>query len=93
MATGSIEQRRTPIEQPNRKDTRKSQKGYIQPEEYSADALNRELDRLHERINQIVVETIALTDLDTATATTAQIATQVNLISELLRQAGLPLRE
>ena len=89
MAKGSFEVRTTPITQPDRNDTRKGQKRFRLPAAYDPEAINSELDYVHERINQVVYESVALADLDTATATNAQIATRVNEIAEILRQAGL----
>lgn len=84
---------RTATSTPQAGTTRKDQKGYQLPDEYSAQLVNQEFDRLHQRINLIVIEAAALADLDTATATTAQCAARLNAFGEILRNSGLLRRE
>lgn len=87
MAKGGFDQRTTPIAQPNVGTTRKGQKRLRQPREYDPETINSELDYVHERINQIVYEATALTDLSSG-ATLAQTITRVNELAEILRQMG-----
>ena len=88
MATGPISVGRTPITLPSRTDTRKSQKRGLQPAEYSPLLLNQELDYVHERLNLVVREDPALTDLS-GSATLSDVITRLNSITETLRNAGL----
>lgn len=78
--------------QPNPGETRKDQKGYQLPEEYNAQMTNQEFDRVHSRINAIVQEDTSagepIANLAGA-ATLAEVITQVNLLAETLRKAGL----
>ncbi len=87
MARGSFEVRTTPIAQPDIGSTRKGQKRLRQPAEYDPETINSELDYVHERINQVVYEATALTDL-TSGATLAETITRVNALAEILRQMG-----
>lgn len=89
MAKEPILPSRTRTEQTDVSNTRKDQKNYQLPEEYNAQLSNQELDRIHERINKIVVEAEALADLDSATATAADCATRLNAFGEILRNSGL----
>lgn len=89
MAKEPIIAARAKTPQPDANSTRKDQKGYRLPDEYDPVATNAELDRLHERLNKIVVEAEALADLDPSTATTSEIATRLNAYGEILRSSGL----
>lgn len=84
-----LEPARTKTQQPDLTDTKKSQKRYRMPEEYKAEAVNSELDQVHRRINEVIVEAEASPDLDAATATAAQCAADINNIKAILRRAGL----
>jgi len=53
-----------------------------------AEPINSELDYVHERLNNIVVEAAAITDL-TSGATLAETITRVNALTQILRNAGL----
>jgi hypothetical protein len=88
MAKGSFETRTTPIAQPDRNFTKKGQKRFRLPAEYDPEPINSELDYLHERVNQVVYEATALTDLDSG-ETLANTIARVNALTEILRQAGL----
>lgn len=88
MAKGAITVPREPIAQPNRENTRKGQKRYRQPEVYDPTQINTEFDYIHERLNQIVVESAAIEDLS-GSATLAQVITRLNAVTEILREAGL----
>lgn len=83
---------REKTEQPNVNETRKDQKAHQLPEEYEARLVNQEFDRIHERINQIVVEKLdggeVIEDLP-PTATLAEVITRSNLQNEIMRNAGL----
>lgn len=74
--------------QPDGRSTKKSQKRGFQKEEYDPRSINNELDYLHERLNLIVVESAALTDLS-GSATLANVITRVNELTAILRTAGL----
>jgi hypothetical protein len=90
MAKTPLVAARTPVSLPAANDTRKDQKGYQLPDEYNAQLVNQEFDRVHERLNKLAVEGAHLTDLVTdGTATNAEICTQLNALAELLRQSGL----
>lgn len=78
--------------QPNQASTRKDQKRYQISDPPEAKEINDEFDRVHTRLNQIVVAAAALADLDPATATAAQCATRLNELAEILRDSGLLLR-
>lgn len=88
MSRGPITVGRTPITQPDVSSTRKGQKRFRQGDKYEPTQINTELDYIHERINQIVVEDPAIDDLDSG-ATLAQVITRVNLLTQTLRDAGL----
>jgi len=92
MAKEAIVPARTKTAQINPNETKKDQKAYQMPEEYSAQAVNQELDRIHQRINQIVVEALdsgeVLEDLP-VTATLAEVIAQQNKQNEIMRNAGL----
>lgn len=88
MAKGAISVGREPIAQPNRENSRKGQKRYRQGAEFDPTQINAEFDYIHERINQIVVESAALTDLS-GSATLSDVITRVNALAEILREAGL----
>jgi hypothetical protein len=88
MAKGAITVPREPIAQPEVGSTRKGQKRYRAGAEYDPLPLNAELDYVHERINQVVVESAALEDLESS-ATLAETITRVNELAEILRSAGL----
>lgn len=88
MATGPIAVPRTPIAQPDRIDTKKSQKRRALGPEFDAQMVNNELDYLHERLNLVVVEDPAIADLASG-ATLAEVITRLNLITETLRSAAL----
>jgi len=90
MAKETILPARTLTSQPDANSTRKDQKGYQLPEEYDAQITNQEFDRLHERINKIVAEAAAISDVATGgSATAAANATAINSILALLRDSGL----
>lgn len=101
MAKEAILPSRTLTAQPDANASRKDQKGYQLPEEYDAQVANQEFDRLHERVNKIVVEAAALADLSTAyaggdLATASDVATalnatnaRINALAEILRDSGL----
>ena len=90
MASTPITPARTKIAQPDANSTRKSQKAYQVSDEFNAKEVNDEFDRIHERINQLVVESAALDDLpEDGTATNAQICTRINALYAVMRQAGL----
>lgn len=92
MAKEPIVAPREKTEQPNINETKKDQKAHQLPEEYVARLVNQEFDRIHERINQIVVEYLdsgeVVEDL-LSTATLAEVITRVNLQNEIMRNAGL----
>lgn len=92
MARGVITVPREPISQPVVSDTRKSQKRRALNAESDPQLINNELDYVHERLNMIVVEDPAITDLDSG-ATLAEVITRLNLITQTLRSAGLLKRE
>lgn len=54
MAKGSLPRRRSPIEQPDTSNTKVGQKRYAQRDDYDGQAINSELDYIHERINDIL---------------------------------------
>lgn len=54
MAKGNIPQRRTPIAQPSEGSTLVGQKRLAQGPDYDGQAINSELDYVHERINQVL---------------------------------------
>lgn len=93
MSRGPITVSREPVQQPAPASTSKDQKAYRVGAEVDPQALNAELDRLHARINRIVVEAEALADLDTATATAAICAARLNAFGEILRDSGLLRRD
>lgn len=89
MAKGPIFQPRPSTQaQPNPDSTRKGHKRMVQPAEYNAQAVNTELDYIHERLNQIVVEDPAVEDLPPG-AVLADVIERLNLITETLRKSGL----
>jgi len=92
MAKENLVPSREKTAQPNAGETRKDQKAYQMPEEYSSQAVNQEFDRVHERINKLAVEQLeggeVIEDL-LSTATLAEVITRVNLQSEIMRNAGL----
>lgn len=88
MSRGSITIPRTAQEQSNVSTTKKGQKRYVAKEEYDATQLNIELDYIHERLNQVILESSALTDL-AGSATLANVITRLNAITQILRDAGL----
>lgn len=92
MPKDPIQAPRSKTAQPNANETRKDQKAYQMPEEYSAQAVNNEFDRVHERINALVTETLESGEVveDLAlTATLAEVIERVNLFAEIMRNAGL----
>lgn len=94
MSKDPILPARVPLTQPGVANTNKDQKSFRAPEEYDARAINAELDKLHDRVNKIVVEDEALEDLpEDGTATNAEICIQLNKILETIRRSGLRLRE
>ncbi len=96
MAKENIMPSRLKTLQPQASETRKDQKGYQLPEEYSAQLTNQELDRLHQRINDLVTEStdsgVIIEDLvatGVALTDSAAAITRLNLLSEIMRTAGL----
>ena len=88
MSRGAINRNAGSIAQPNAQNTRKGQKRFRQGGEYDGTQINSELDYIHERINQIVVEDPAIEDLDSG-ATLTEVIERLNSITETLRSAGL----
>ncbi len=88
MARGPIQVAREPITQPALESTFKAQKRFRQGQEYNPETLNSEYDFLHERVNDILVESAPLADL-ALTATLAQTIVRVNELAAILREAGL----
>ena len=101
MASTPITPARTKTAQLDANSTRKSQKAYQVSDEFNAKEVNDEFDRIHERINQLVVESAALDDLTTTyvagdMGTAAAIAaalnttnSRINALYAVMRQAGL----
>lgn len=92
MATGPITVPRQAITQPTVADTRKSQKRRAILGDYNPQMINNELDYIHERLNGIVTETAGIVNLSSG-ATLGEVITQLNLITDTLRSAGLLQRE
>lgn len=88
MPKGPIVVTREPLAQPDATDTLKGQKSYSLTDVYDPMRINSELDRLHDRINGIVLEGAALEDLP-ASPTVEQLSERVNILTELCRSAGL----
>lgn len=92
MAKENLVPSREKTAQANLNETRKDQKAFQMPEEYSAQAVNQEFDRVHARINALAQEALdsgeVIEDLP-ATATLAEVITRSNLQSEIMRNAGL----
>lgn len=88
MAVGGIEIQRTPMIQPDISDTSKSQKRRAIDDDSSPQLINNELDYLHERINNIVIEAPALTDL-AADAALPEVIARVNELTQTLRASAL----
>lgn len=90
MSTGPISIPRTPTALPSRASTRKSQKRGSQPLGYDPQKINNELDYLHERVNQVLVEASSISDLaEDGSATLLQAVSAINDILSVLRSAGL----
>jgi hypothetical protein len=90
MAKEPIQAPREKTEQPDAGETRKDQKGFQLPMEFDARLVNQEFDRLHSRLNALLVEAAALTDLDEGGAVSnADICTRINALAEIMRQASL----
>lgn len=90
MAKEPLIPARAPTTVPVVGTTHKDQKGYQLDDEYNALQVNQEFDRLHKRINDILVEASALSDLATdGSETVDTISAKVNSILVLLRQSGL----
>lgn len=94
MAKEPIIASTTRTAQPNAGETKKDQKSYQITGEYdenTARLINQEFDRLHERINKVVTESLSdgevIEDL-AGTATLAEVITRVNLIAEIMRNSG-----
>ena len=88
----------TPTAQPNRDTTAKSQKAFQLGPTYDAQAINAEFDRIHKRINQVIVEDAHLANLSPSGATlgdavadNASIMTQLNALLSTLEKANLRL--
>lgn len=79
---------RTKTSQPDLSFTRKSTKRYNIQDPVDANQLNIELDHIHDRINELVVEDANIEDLSTA-ATLADVIERLNLVTGLLIRAGL----
>lgn len=88
MARGPIQVAREPITQPALESTFKAQKRFRQGPEYNPETINSEYDFLHERVNNILVESAAISDL-AGSATLGEVITRVNLLTQILREAGL----
>lgn len=88
MSRGPLSVSRTPISQPSSQSTKKGQKRFVAKDEYDASQINIELDYIHERLNQVILESAALTDLS-GSATLANVITRLNAITQILRDAGL----
>lgn len=69
-------------------NTLKGQRGTRIGDEYDPIGINAELDYVHERLNNIVLESTALDDLS-GSATLGNVITRLNAITDLLRNAGL----
>lgn len=83
---------RTKTEQPNAAETRKDQKHFQMPEEYDSLSVNKALDEIHERINKLATEALSAGDVieDLAAAATLPVAVErINVLTEILRNAGL----
>lgn len=87
---------RTKTEQPNPNETRKDQKHFQMPEQYSSEAVNKGLDEIHDRINKLATEALqsgeVLEDLvitGVAATDAAAAITRINVLQEILRNAGL----
>lgn len=78
----------TPITQPDRTNTQKSQKKIQQAADYDPSAINTEMDYIHERLNKIVVEDPALIAL-TSAAILTDVITRVNSLMATMQKAGL----
>lgn len=90
MSNGPIIVPRSPVTQPNADSRRKSQKHFAQPSTYNAQSLNRELDYLHERLNQIAVQEAPQTLLPTdGSATLLQVVVLLNALATAATDAGL----
>lgn len=104
MAKAPILAQRNKTLQPDVAETVKNQKSYELPAEYDQTAarlINQEFDRIHERINLVVVEAAALADLSEAyvagdLGSAANIATainttnaRINALTEIMRNSGL----
>jgi hypothetical protein len=88
MSRGALTVPREAQSQPTASSTKRGQKRYIARSEFDPTQLNIELDYIHERLNQIVLESPALADL-AGSATLANVITRLNAITEILRDAGL----
>lgn len=89
---------RTSTAQPNTQKTKKDQKGFQLGPEYNAQEVNAEFDRLHKRVNDVVIENPVVNgaELSPATnntlaggSTTAQMIARINTLTALLEKAGL----
>lgn len=90
MASTPLIAATAPLTQPTPGITRKDQKGFQLGQAYSAQEINAEFDRLHRRINDLVVEDPAQTDLKTdGTETNANICLRINAIMAAMRKAHL----
>lgn len=98
MASTPLVAPRAATAQPDPSTTNKQQKGFQLDDDYNAQQVNQEFDRIHERINAIVTAAAALADLTTLAtgatlpeAVTAIQAAQarLNAFGAILRQSGL----
>lgn len=90
MSKTNIVVSRTPLSTPSSESTKKSQTSVRLGQDYDALAIQKEFDRVHESINQILVEDAPLADLPTdGSASNASICKQINSLAATLRKAGL----